>query len=187
MCERSEGDTRTHTPAHTGVPRGEGKRGAGRGGEDSAPRRPRSHAWAPEVGGGGGRTVLCFSPLAALEAPRHQSLGHQLINTAHQAGEERARSKARVSPLEPKSRPAAGPDLLHHCPSIFAADLTLRESGLCAGSWGFCKPLPLPSGDVRSQEKKSNPLLQVPKLRPRSSDLPETIGPPNVLNLLSFL
>lgn len=39
---------------------------------------------------------------------------------------------------------------------------------LCqSGSWGFCKPLPLPSGDAGCEEMRSNPLLQVPKLRPR--------------------
>lgn len=45
---------------------------------------PAAHAHTPGRPVGGG-VPLCFFPLAALEAPRHQSSGHPLINKANQA------------------------------------------------------------------------------------------------------
>lgn len=61
---------------------GDGRGGARRGA--AAHRRPRLHARAP---GGGGAPPGC-SPLAALQAPRHQSPGHQFINKAKGAREQ---------------------------------------------------------------------------------------------------
>lgn len=48
VCERSKGDTRTHTPAHKGAPRGEGRA--------AAHRHPRLHA--PEPGEKEGSSLL---------------------------------------------------------------------------------------------------------------------------------
>lgn len=79
VFERSEGDTHTHIPAHTGAPRGEGMWGRA-----AAHCRPRLHARTPGAGGGG--APLCLFPLAVLEAPHHQSPGHPLINKANEAG-----------------------------------------------------------------------------------------------------
>lgn len=135
-----------------------------RGGSRSAHRRLRLLARAP-----GGRGVpLCFSPIAALEAPRHQSSGHPLINEANQA--RRAKRGPGVGrectlcswPVEDQTFPAfarSSPGGRSHP----IGSLAVRNR---SWSWGFCKPLPLSSGGAGCREIRSNPLLQVPKLRP---------------------
>lgn len=78
VCERSEGDTHTRTPAHTGALREEGAGGRGQPLSSPPPALTRR---AP-----GGRGVpLCFFPLAVLEAPQPQSSGHPLIYKANEA------------------------------------------------------------------------------------------------------
>ncbi|XP_073877243.1 uncharacterized protein [Macaca fascicularis] len=84
-----EGARETHalTHPHTRERReGRGERGGERGeGRATALRRPRLHAWALRVRGKG--TPFCFSAISAVEAPRHERSGQQLMNTANRVGQ----------------------------------------------------------------------------------------------------
>lgn len=180
MCDRREGDTRTHTAAHAGAPCGEG----GEGGQPLA----AAHVYTPGRPGGGRQdSSLPLPPHSKLSVTKartpvkqHRALSWQrgsspcspLLmpgskNRVSSLGASRRQSQTSTDTALPafmvKYHPPPPPTLptLPHPALTLAWSLRFQKA-----NWGFCKPLPLPSGDACSQDKRSNPLLQVPTLRP---------------------
>lgn len=178
-CAIGERETHALTQLHTR------ERRTGRAGREPSRSPPPTF---PRLGArvGDGRTPLClFPPHSKLRVTKARTPVKQHCVLSWQRGSSPCSpllmpgSKMRVSSLEPAggsqmSSDIALPALLvkYHpltptLPTLPHPALTLAWSlRFQKGNWGFCKPLPLPSGDACSQDKRSNPLLQVPTLRP---------------------